>query len=181
MNIEILKILLAFLLLTGCSSGSFKDESRGNTMKRYLHYCTYEIWDGFKESIDYNFYIFVMVNTDSFFDTNSIEIRLEELPKTDNLNKLIDLEIVKHKAKLKKAGDDAYFGEVHKNNIKIGDNPAVVISYEFNKTCKKGEEEFNFYLRRVENCYIKLKDKTIVIRGSTFTKLSKKVQLFYAC
>lgn len=54
MSIKILKLLLAFLFVTGCAS-SFKDESRGSTMKRHLHYCTYEIWDEFKENLKYKF------------------------------------------------------------------------------------------------------------------------------
>jgi len=57
MNIKILNLLLAFLFSTSCMSGSFKGESRGNTVKRYLHYCTYEIWDGFKEYLNYRFMI----------------------------------------------------------------------------------------------------------------------------
>jgi hypothetical protein len=158
------------------------DENKGNTMKRYLHYCTYEIWDGFREFIDYKFYIFVNksdieINVEEL--PSGIEIKLEELPKTDKLNELIAMEIAKHKAELKERRRDKYFGEMRKNNIKIGDNSAVVISYEFNEMRKKGEEKFNFFLERVENCYIKLKDKTIVIRGSTLAKSSKEAQPFF--
>ena len=163
MNIKILKLLLAFLLLTGCTSGSFKGESRGNTMKRYLHYCTYEIWDGFKESLDYRFEIEAK-------NGNYISIALKEFPKTDKLDNLIDLDIAKHKAELKKYEYDEYFGEVHREKIKIGNNSAVMVSYEFNKVRKKGEKDFNKYLRRAENCYIKLKDKTLLLEGHTFAK-----------
>ena len=163
-NIKILNLLLAFLFSTSCMSGSFKGESRGNTVKRYLHYCTYEIWDGFKEYLNYRFMI-------SPKDGGYIEIVLEELPKTDNLDKLIDLDIAKHKAELKKnRGDEHFFGEVYREKIKIGDNSAIVISYEFNDRRKKGKEGFNFFLQRIENCYVKLKDKTLLLNGSTYTK-----------
>jgi len=165
MYIKQLKLLFLLLVLTACTTSSFKGESRGKTVKRYLHYCTYEIWDGFREFIDYKFFI--------SGNTGGLEVRLEELPKTDKLNELIDMEIAKHKAELKMRKEDKYFGEVRRNNIKVGDNSAVVISYEFNETCKKGEEEFNDFLERVDNCYIKLKDKTIVIRGSTYSTLIK--------
>jgi hypothetical protein len=163
MNIKILRLLLSLLLLTSCTSGSFKGESRGNTMKRYLHYCTYEIWDGFKEDLNYRFKIVTE-------NGNYLKISLKELPKTDKLDKLIDLDIAKHKAELKKYEYDEYFSDVHRNNIKIEGNPAGLVSYEFSKTRKKGEEGFNGSLRKVENCYIKLKDKTLLLEGSTFTK-----------
>ncbi|MCL1864760.1 MAG: hypothetical protein FWF73_03000 [Spirochaetes bacterium] len=167
MSIKVLKLLLIFFLLTGCTSGSFKGESRGNTMKRYLHYCTYEIWDGFKEYLDYRFMITPKGG-------GYISIMLKELPKTDKLDNLIDLDIAKHKAELKKYEYDEYFGEVHREKIKIGNNPAVIVSYEFNKRRKKGEKDFNEYLRKAENCYIKLKDKTLLLEGSTFTKSYNK-------
>ena len=186
MYIKQLKLLLLLLVLTACTTGSPKnenDESRGNTMKRYLHYCTYEIWDGFREFIDYKFNI--LPNISNIIEVNlaklptGIEVRLNELPKTDKLNELIDIEIAKHIAELKRIKEYKYFGEVRRNNIKIGGNPAVVISYEFNGTCKKGESEFNYFLKRVENCYIKLKDKTIVIRGTAYAESSKEVLLLF--
>jgi len=163
MYIKQLKLLLLLLVLTACTTGSFKGESRGNTMKRYLHYCTYEIWDGFIEDLNYSF----VIQTER---GPYIDIRLEELPKTDKLDKLIDLDIAKHKAELKRLKEDKYFGEVHREKINIGDNSAIVISYEFSVVRKKGEEDFNDSLRRIESCYIKLKDKTLVIKGSTFLK-----------
>ena len=137
-------------------------------MKRYLHYCTYEIWDGFKEYLDYKFKI---VTEDR---ENYLNIILEERPKTDNLDKLIDLDIAKHKAELKKYKKDEYFGEVYREKIKIGNNNAVIVSYEFNTNRKKDEEGFKFYLKKVENCYIKLKDKTLLLEGSTYTKRYNK-------
>ncbi len=161
MYIKQLKLLFLLLVLTACTTGSFKGESRGNTMKRYLHYCTYEIWDGFKESLNYSFAITTK-------EGPYIRIRLEELPQVDKLDKLIDLDITKHKAELISSRKDKYFfGEVHKENIKIGDNSAVVVSYEFNERRKKGTKDFDDYLEKVENCYIKLKDKTLVLKGST--------------
>ena len=162
MNIKILKLLLVFLLLTSCTSGSFKGESRGNTMKRYLHYCTYEIWDGFREDMNYRF----LIKPES---RKYMTISLEKRPKTDKLDKLIDFDTDKHKTELiSNRKDKCFFGEVHREKIKIGDNPAIVVSYEFNGRRKKGEEEFNDFLKRAENCYIKLKDKTLVIKGSTY-------------
>ena len=161
--------LILLLSLMGCMGLLSKDESRGNTVKRYLHYCSYEIWDGFREFINYKFSLCV---NESYI----MDIKLEELPKTDKLNELINVEIMKHKAKLKENREDKYFGEVRRNNIKIGDNPAVVVSYEFNRIYKKGESNFNFFLKRVENCYIKLKDKIVVIRGDTLSRLSKEAQ-----
>ena len=163
MNVNILKWSLILLFLTGCTSGSFKGESRGNTMKRYLHYCTYEVWDGFKEKLNYRF----LINPEG---GGYIEINLKELPKTDKLDKLIDLDITKHKAELIESRKDEYFGEVHREKIKIRDNPAIVVSYDFNEVCKKDEKGFNAYLEKRENCYIKLKDKTLVIKGSTYSK-----------
>jgi len=81
------------------------------------------------------------------------------------------LDIAKHKAELKKnRGDEHFFGEVYREKIKIGDNSAIVISYEFNDRRKKGKEGFNFFLQRIENCYVKLKDKTLLLNGSTYTK-----------
>ena len=136
-------------------------------MKRYLHYCTYEIWDGFRENLNYRFKIILKSG-------GYIKISLEERPKTDKLDRLIDLDIAKHKAKLKKSRKDEYFGEVHRENLKIGNNPAVVVSYEFNELSKKGEKDFNEYLEKRENCYIKLKDKILILEGSTYTKSFNK-------
>ena len=173
MNIKILNLLLAFLFSTSCMSGSFKGESRGNTVKRYLHNCTYEIWDGFIENLRYRFNI--------VRDGGYIEIRLEELPRTDKLDNFIDSDISKHKAKLISLREDKYFfGEVHRKKIKIGNNSAIVMSYEFNERRKKGEKGFNDSLRRIENCYIKLKDKTLVLKGSTFSlEYNKSVKNLY--
>ena len=137
-------------------------------MKRYLHYCTYEIWDGFKENLGYKFKI---ITADG---ENYIKIRVKELPKTDKLDNLIDLDIAKHKAELKKYKKDEYFGEVYREKIKIGNNPAVIVSYEFNEMCKKDERDFNKFLEKRENCYIKLKDKTLLLEGSTYTKRYNK-------
>ncbi len=155
--------VLSILILSGCltkSDVSLKSESRGNTMKKYLHYCTYEIWDGFREDIRYNF---VVVN-----DINYIDILLYEQPKTDKLDELIDIDILKHKVELKEKREDKYFGEVNRKKIKVGDYPAVLVSYEINQVCKKGESDFKDYLRIIENCFIKLKDKTVVIKGNSF-------------
>ena len=181
MKMNILKLLLALLLLAGCTSGSFKGESRGNTMKRYLHYCTYEIWDGFKEFINYEFSIIedvshMNIEDINFRNINYINISLEEFPPKDKLDELIDFEITKHKAELKKYRKDEYFSEISREKIKIGDNSAVVVSYEFNEACKKGESDFNYYLQKVENCYIKLKDKAVVIKGKTFSETYKGIQ-----
>jgi hypothetical protein len=159
---KIITILLV-LILTGCltkSGTSVKSGTQSNVMKKYLHHCTYEIWAGFREYIRYNFLVVK--------DRNYVNIKLEELPKTDKINELIDVDIARHKVELKKIEEDKYFGEVHRKNIKIGDNQAVLVSYEFNGIRRKGESDFNDSLEKVENCYIKLKDKTILIKGHTF-------------
>ncbi|MCL1910727.1 MAG: hypothetical protein FWG13_00775 [Leptospirales bacterium] len=167
MDIKKLRLLLIFLLLTGCAS-SFKGESRGNTMKRYLRYCTYEIWEGFEERLDYEFIIIPE-------NGGYISIDLEELPKTDKLDNLIDLNIAEHKAELKKYKKDKYFSDVQRNNIKIDGNPAVVVSYEFNEVYSKKERDFSRFLERIENCYIKLKDKTLLLKGSTIVRSYNKI------
>jgi hypothetical protein len=138
-------------------------------MKRNLHYCTYEIWDGFKEDIKYTFYILK--------DRVNIDILLEKLPKVDKnkIDELVDTDIAKHRAKFKREDNYQYFGEVRKKKIKIGDYPAVFVSYEFNRV-KEGESDFKDRLRVVENCYIMLKDSTLVIKGSTYLKFYKTIQ-----
>jgi hypothetical protein len=159
-------------IFTGCimkNDASFKAEDRGKSMKKYLHYCTYEISDEFREYITYKFFL-------RKSDVGGAYVWLEVLPKTDKIDKLIDLDITKHKLTLREREEYKYFGEVHKKNIKVGDYPAVFVSYEFNTSSVKGESDFNQFLEIREYCYITLKDKTVRIKMENGAKYFKPIR-----
>jgi hypothetical protein len=178
--------VIALTLLFGCQGcatanieSTFTGKSEGPVMKKYLHYCTYEIWEGFREDIKYQFLLTKVGRN----DVGGFDIWLNELPKTDNIDELINIDVSRHKLELTESKKLKYFSDVQKKKIKIADFPAMLALYSFNPICIKGDSYFDQSVQIIEICYIQLKDKTIKLKMENYVKycepLRPELEEFY--
>lgn len=132
---RILWVFLTVCLICGCAT-NLKYEKRGDVMKRKLHFCTYEIWDGFKEDVKYKFLI---QNEEGYAD-----IKISSIVSDDKLDAVADMDLKKQFIELKKEKEDKWISDIRKEKVKIGGNKGMKLSYEFSKWPKTDSdfEEF---------------------------------------
>jgi len=97
-------------------------------MKRKLHFCTYEIWDGFKEDVKYKYLIRA---TDGY-----AKISISSIVSDDKLDAVADMDLKKQFIELKKEKEDKWISDVRKEKVKIGGKKGMKLSYEFSKWLK---------------------------------------------
>ena len=114
-------------------------------MKRKLHFCTYEIWDGFKEDVKYKFLIRA---TDGY-----AKISISSIASDDKLDAVADMDLKKQFIELKKEKEDKWISDIRKEKVKISGKKGMKLSYEFSKWLKT-ESWFEEYKQMKRVYYI---------------------------
>ncbi len=98
-----IRVLLVVCLICGCAT-NLKYEKRGDVMKRKLHFCTYEMWDGFKEDVKYKFLIQK--------NRGYADIIISSIVSDDKLDAVTDMDLKKQFVELKKEKENKWISDV---------------------------------------------------------------------
>ena len=156
---KVLWIILTGCLICGCVT-NLKYEKRGDVMKRKLHFCTYEIWDGFKEDVKYKLSIQK--------DNGYVYIFISSIQSKNKLDAVADMDLKKQFVELKKENEDKWIGDIRKEKVKIGGKKGIKLSYEFSKWLKT-ESWFEDQKQMKRVYYISNDDSVIRVEVKTYT------------